>query len=56
MSAVDAAGQEREEVLDQPLALQSAEGQREDLRADQDEHHHRGDAGGRVGGVAQHRP
>ena len=53
---IDAAWQEFEEVLHQSFTLQAAEGKREGLRTHQDEHHHGGDAGGRVGGFAQHRP
>ena len=40
----DAAGQQLEQVLDQLVALQAAEGEAEHLRADQDEQHHRRDA------------
>ena len=38
--SVDAAGHEGEGILDQTLAAQTAKGQREDLRKDQDEEDH----------------
>ena len=54
--ADDAAGQVGEQALDPFLAAHALEHQAEDARAEQDEHHHGGDAHGRLHALIDQRP